>query len=236
MMPDRHGQKDLLVSVLIPTYQEEAVIGGTLAHTRRVIGRGEIIVVDGHSSDRTALIADYCGARVVHLDKPRGAALNDAATIATGDVLIFLHADTLLPLGAVDAIAGALADAAVVGGAFRFSFDERRWGPRAIAAWVNLRSSLLNVFFGDQALFVRRDVFMRSGGFKDWSVMDDLEILHRLRRFGALRMVAPAVLTSARRHRARGWVRTLATVWALTGLYLLGVSGETLGRLYKPQR
>jgi rSAM/selenodomain-associated transferase 2 len=226
---------DVRLSVLIPTFEEESALEDTLTHTLRILRGHEVIVVDGGSADRTPEIARR-HAKLVTLRKTRGAALNEAAVTARGEVLLFLHADTLLPPDAAAAIEGALADPEVVGGAFRFSFDDQRWGARAIAVWVNARSALLNVFLGDQALFVRRDAFLRAGGFRDWSVMEDLEILGRLRRFGRLRLLSPPVVTSARRHRQRGYVRTLATIWLLTWLNLLGVPGPALARLYRPQR
>jgi GT2 family glycosyltransferase len=101
---------------------------------------------------------------------------------------------------------------------------------------VNVRSSLSNTFFGDQALFVRREVFARAGGFKDWSVMEDVEILERLRRHGRLALLDEAVVTSARRHRRNGWVKTIGTVWVMTLLHSLGVPGHALKRWYRPER
>src|SRR6185437_1454097 len=163
-------------------------------------------------------------------------ALNRAAAIATGDVLLFLHADTMLPMGAAAAIAGALRDADVVGGAFRLRFDHPGRLAGLLARHVNLRSSLSNTFFGDQALFVRREVFVHAGGFKDWSVMEDMEILDRLRRHGRLALLDEEVVTSARRHRRNGWVKTIATVWIMTLLHSLGVSGHAMARWYKPER
>ena len=101
---------------------------------------------------------------------------------------------------------------------------------------VNFRPSLSNTFFGDQALFVRRAVFVRAGGFKDWSVMEDVEILARLRPHGRLSLLDEEVVTSARRHRRSGWLKTIGTIWLMTLLHSLGVSGHTMIRWYKPQR
>ena len=223
------------LSVIVPTFNEEAVIAETLRRVVVTLAPYELIVADGCSADDTAAHARPYATVLAHPGS-RGAALNGAATIATGDVLLFLHADTTLPMGATAAIAGALQDAAVIGGAFRLRFDHPGRLAALLAYNVNVRSSLTNIFFGDQALFVRRDVFVHAGGFKDWSVMEDMEILARLRSHGRLVLLDEAVITSTRRHRKNGWVRTIATIWIMTLLHSLGVSGRTMTQWYKPQR
>ena len=223
------------LSVIVPTLNEEAVIAETLRRAIASLAPHEIIVADGCSSDGTVQRARPY-ANVLEMTLSRGAALNYAATIATGDVLIFLHADTVLPIGAAHAIAGALEHPDVIGGAFRLRLDHPgRFA--ALVSWsVNFRSRLLNSFFGDQAMFVRSEIFARSGGFKDWSVMEDLEILARLRPCGRLALLDEVVVTSARRHEKAGWLVTLATIWSLTLLNRLGVPGRVLRRWYKPRR
>ncbi|HEX5501404.1 MAG TPA: TIGR04283 family arsenosugar biosynthesis glycosyltransferase [Thermomicrobiales bacterium] len=223
------------LSVIVPTYNEEAVVAATLARARAALDPYELLVVDGASADRTAEIAAGYG-RVLTLRLTRGASLNRAATLATGDVLLFLHADTLAPPGAAAMIAAALRDPRVVGGAFRLRLDDPGRLARLVSGSVNLRSRLLNTFFGDQALFVRREVFLDAGGYRDWSVMEDLEILSRLRRRGRLALLDATVVSSARRHRRNGWARTIATIWAMSLLTRLGVPGQALARLYRPER
>lgn len=223
------------LSVIVPTFNEEAVIEATLRRAVEALSPYELIVADGCSRDGTVANARPY-ATVLTLEMTRGAALNHAAAVATGDVLLFLHADTIPPVGAAPAIERALQDAGVVGGAFRLRFDHPGRLARSMASLVNLRSSLLNTFFGDQALFVRRDVFMCAGGFMDWSLMEDLEILARLRSHGRLALLEEEVVTSARRHRGNGWVRTIGTVWIMTLLHRLGVSGQTMSQWYKPER
>ena len=223
------------LSVIVPTFNEEAVIETTLRRAVEALSPYELIVADGCSRDGTVANARPY-ATVLTLEMTRGAALNHAAAVATGDVLLFLHADTIPPMEAAPAIEGALQDAGVVGGAFRLRFDHPGRLAALVASQVNLRSSLLNTFFGDQALFVRRDVFMCAGGFMDWSVMEDLEILARLRPHGRLALLEEEVVTSARRHRGNGWVRTIGTVWIMTLLHRLGVSAQTMSQWYKPER
>lgn len=226
---------DVKLSVIVPTFNEEAVIAETLRRAIVALAPCELIVADGCSADRTVERAQPY-ANVLALPMTRGAALNFAATVATGDVLLFLHADTMLPIGAGAAIAGALREADVIGGAFRLRFDHPGRLAALVAHNVNLRSSLLNTFFGDQAMFVRREVFTRAGGFNDWSVMEDLEILARLRPHGRLALLDEAVITSARRHRSNGWLTTIGTITIMTLLNRLGVSGDAMIRWYKPQR
>lgn len=223
------------LSVIVPAHNEEGTIGRTLAHTLEHVRPAELFVANVSSTDRTGEIACR-NARVLTLEATRGAALNLAARQATGDVLLFVHADTLLPPDAAAHIETALQDPRVVGGAFRLRLDDPGWLARLVSRAVNARSALLGTFFGDQALFVRREIFDQVGGYRDWSVMEDLEILSRLRCHGRLALVKAPVITSARRHRGNGWIKTLATVWAICLLFRLGVPSQAMLRMYQPQR
>ena len=227
-----HSDVPVRISVLIPALNEAAIISAVVQHAKDALPEQELIVIDGNSVDDTATIA-ATQAKVLRSSRSRGASLNEAAALAVGDVVLFLHADTRLPNDAYTEILRVLRDSHVVGGAFRFSFDERSAIARVIAAWVNLRSRSFNVFFGDQALFIRKDVFLRAGGFRDWNLMEDFEILHRLRRLGTLRLTRSAIATSARRHVEDGWLRTMGTVWLVTWLHFFGVSPDTLAALYR---
>ncbi len=225
----------MTLSVIVPTFNEEAIIVATLQHVIATLAPHELIVADGLSTDRTVERArEY--AAVTAPTTTRGAGLNAAAAMATGDVLLFLHADTVVPIGAAGAISDAMTRSDVVGGAFRLQFTSGGRIGSIVARSVNIRSRLFNTFFGDQAMFVRRDVFARAGGFAEWSVMEDLEILRRLRRYGRLVLLDASVTTSARRHENRGWLRTLATVWLLTLLHRAGTPARTLRRLYGAER
>ncbi len=223
------------ISVLVPTLNEEAWLAATLARVTSEFAPFEIIVADSGSTDQTVARAQQW-ARVVILPGSRGAALNEAARIATGDILLVLHADSRLPLGAREMMADALRDKAVIAGAFRLRLDAPGLLPRLISASVNLRSRFLQAYFGDQALFVRREAFLRIGGYRPWSVMEDLEIIGRLRSQGRVVLLDGVVTTSARRHRSSGWVRTIFLVWLLSALNRLGVPPRVLYRLYAPRR
>jgi rSAM/selenodomain-associated transferase 2 len=223
------------LSVIIPAHNEEATIGRTVAHIWEQVRPTELLVANVSSCDRTGEIAGG-SARVLTLETTRGAALNLAAAEASGDVLLFVHADTLLPSDAASLIESVLEDGEIVGGAFRLQLDDPRWLARLVSGAVNARSQLLGTFFGDQALFVRRNVFDEVGGYRAWSVMEDLEILSRLRRRGRLALLNAHVITSARRHRGNGWIKTLATVWAICLLFRLGVPSQAMLRMYRPRR
>jgi rSAM/selenodomain-associated transferase 2 len=224
------------LSIVVPAHNEEATIGQTLAHTRDHVRPHELFVANVCSTDRTGELASRY-ARVFTLDEStRGAALNQVAALASGEVLLFVHADTLLPPEAATLIETTRKDPSVVGGAFRLRLDDPGWLARLVSHAVNVRSMLLGTFFGDQGLFVRSEAFARVGGYRDWSVMEDLEILSRLRRQGQLVLLKGEVVTSARRHRRAGWVKTLATVWAICLLFRLGVPSQAMLRLYQPRR
>ena len=223
------------LSVIVPAHNEETTIGDTLAHTREHVSPDELLVANVNSSDQTGEIASRY-AQVLTLDSTRGTALNETATHATGDVLLFLHADTLLPRASRALMEAALVDSRVVGGAFRLRLDDPSWFARVVSRGVNVRSALLGTFFGDQGLFVRSEVFADIGGYRDWSVMEDLEILSRLRRQGRLVLLDAEVVTSARRHRRTGWVKTLATVWMICLLFRLGVPSQAMMHMYQPRR
>jgi rSAM/selenodomain-associated transferase 2 len=189
-----------VISVLIPALNEADYVRSVVRRVAKVLPGHEVLVIDGGSTDATAAAASSEGATVVRSTGSRGSSLNDAARLARGDVLLFLHADTLLPQDTEAEILRVLRDTRVVGGAFRMAFDDPSAVARCIATWVNVRSRLLGVFFGDQAMFVRRQVFLLAGGFRDWSLMEDLEILRRLRRWGRLRIARAESELSAFSH------------------------------------
>jgi hypothetical protein len=157
--------------------------------------------------------------------------MNAGAAAASGDALVFLHADTHLPAGAGPAIATALARAAA--GAFRIGFDRPR---PLVEQMVNARSQLFKIVYGDQALFVSREAFDRVGGYRPLPIMEDRDLATRLRRDGGLVIVPLAVTTSARRHRSDGHARALARNWLIQVLYTLRVPPERLARMYPPAR
>ncbi|GAB3830254.1 TIGR04283 family arsenosugar biosynthesis glycosyltransferase [Hymenobacter jeollabukensis] len=223
------------VSLIIPTYNEAAVIGPLVRYLRAAAGPAgpalEIIVADGQSTDATAAEAARAGARVVACpQRGRAPQMNHGARHARGELLYFLHADTFPPADFLPAIRQAAQDH--VGGCFRLRFDSRHWFLR-LSAWFT-RFPLDLIRFGDQSLFVRRAVFEQAGGFRpDMLVFEDQEIVPRLRRHGRFAVLPTAVVTSARKYRDNGVFRLQGIFLLLCLLYRLGVPQPRLRAVYR---
>ncbi len=211
----------LPISVIIPTLNEEQQIGGTVRGLRGSDVE-EVIVVDGGSSDDTRRIAESTGARVLCERANRGAQQNRGAGAAKGEILLFLHADTALPRGFADQVRATLARPGVSAGAFRFRLDGRGWRLRLVERAVGLRCRLLRLPYGDQALFVRRDTFQAAGRFAPIQVMEDFDLIRRLKKLGRVVLANGEAVTSARRWRREG-------VWRVTWTHLLCILGYFLG-------
>jgi rSAM/selenodomain-associated transferase 2 len=223
------------LSIIIPVLNEEKIIGATLADLRRM-RPDELIVIDGGSADRTCEICAAFGVTLLSSPPGRAAQMNHGARQATGDVLLFLHADTRLPSSALDDIQAAMANPRCVGGRFDVKLNGDHWMLRVIAATISLRSRLTKVATGDQAIFVRRDVFQRLGGYPDIPLMEDVGLSRALRRMGKVACLKSRVLTSARRWEREGVWRTVVKMWTLKLLYLLGISAARLKRYYGDAR
>jgi len=217
----------------VPTLDEAANLERLLPDLRDHCPEAEVIVVDGGSADATRDVAARFS-QVVLGTSPRGRArqMNAGAKQARGDTILFLHADTRLPDGALAAIAAALDDARVVGGRFDVGFDSPRPVFRMIAFFMNVRSRWSGISTGDQALFVRRAVFEAMGGYPDIVLMEDIEFCRRLKRRGKLAALRTRVTTSARKWEREGAFRTMALMWSLRFLYLVGVSPDRLHGWY----
>ena len=222
-------------SIVIPVWREEAIIVSTIAHVHALDpgGRCEVIVVDGDPSGSTRRAIHDDGVVVLTSEKGRGVQLNAGAAAARGGILVFLHADTRLPEGALDEIDAALRDPGVVGGAFALRFDSTRRVYRFMS-WVVTRMTRLNRRpYGDQAIFLRKNELEKLGGFAPVPIMEDVDLVGRIRRAGGrMRMLDTPVLTSCRRMDAEGIVRRVATNLVMTALFRLGVSPQRLSRWY----
>ena len=223
------------LSVIIPALNEEEQIEAVVQQARQP-GVGGVIVVDGGSSDATVELASAVADRCLSAARGRARQMNAGAATANGDILVFVHADTLVPAGFARAIAGALDDAAVVGGRFDVALMPSTPLLRLVATLMNLRSRLSGIATGDQAIFVRREVFARLGGFSDLPLMEDIDFSRRLKRAGGIACLRERVTTSSRRWRADGAVRTILRMWTLRLLYSLGVSPARLRRAYADRR
>lgn len=219
----------MTVSIIIPTLDEAGQIEGTLASVTTQPGPKEVIVVDGGSADDTAgLAAPH--ARVLSAPRGRARQMNAGAAAASGDVLLFLHADTRLPPGALDAVRRTLEEASVAGGCFRTTFDAdgfwmRVWSWRLWMRWHRLA-------FGDRAPFARRAAFEAVGGFPEQPIFEDLELVRRLRRRGRFVFLDAAVVTSARRFRRNGPLRQQLRNLALWGAWNLRLPPSWFKRFY----
>jgi rSAM/selenodomain-associated transferase 2 len=227
------------ISVVIPVYREKgisALLDDLLRRIEsdRAIGETEIAVVDGApEADTLARIAEK---PVTRLSSPpgRGVQLNCGARATGGDVLLFLHADTILPENAFGLIRLALHDTDIAGGAFSLSYEPRTPGLSFITTLANLRSRRTRVPYGDQAIFVRRRVFEEIGGFLPIPIMEDLEFMTRLRKEGhRIRILDMPVRTSARRQLHEGIVRCTLRNLCLRLLYHCGVPPGILAGLYR---
>ena len=215
---------------------EAATIASTLDALRRGAPDAEIVVVDGGSTDASVAIARPLSDTLI--DAPRGRALqmNAGARASQGDVLVFVHADTIVPSTFATDIASALSDPAIVGGRFDVRLDDSALPYRIIGAMISLRSRISHTGTGDQAIFVRRDVFDRLGGFPELELCEDLEFSRRLKRTGQIACLRTRVITSARRWNRDGVVRTVIRMWLIRAMYLLGVPPARLKRMYSDTR
>ncbi len=213
------------ISVVIPTLNEAPRLAGVLqALSPGTAGVHEVLVVDGGSDDATWPIAEKCGARVLACS-PAGRArqMNRGAEQAGGDVLFFLHGDTMVPNGVFDLIRGAMEDGGTVGGGFLRRFDSRSRWLQMTCRLADWRSEQWGVFLGDQGIFVRRDVFEEIGGFDEsLACGEDLRFSMALRRQGKVVALHPPLISSARRFDERGAIKTTLRDgwWAI--LFLLG--------------
>ena len=226
----------MTISVIIPTLNEETVLAQTLAHTS-ALQVGELIVVDGGSTDHTvpttrAFCTDVPRVRLITAPRGRARQMNEGAKASRGDVLLFLHADTQLPQDPGRLIESAFADPAVVGGRFDVRFASSSLWSRIISAFMNRRSRLTGISTGDQALFVRRQVFEQLGGFADIPLMEDIDFSRRLKQAGRIATLRDTVTTSFRRWETQGPLRTILLMWTLRFLYWAGVSPDRLQQFY----
>jgi rSAM/selenodomain-associated transferase 2 len=224
------------ISLIIPVFCEQAVINETIAAVRRLRGgdTAEIIVVDGQAEGGTLAAIRDTAVRKVPSEKGRGGQLNRGAAVAAGDALLFLHADTALPPAAFERIAGAMRDEGCVGGAFDLRIDSPGTGFRIIETVANVRSRLTRIPYGDQAIFVRASFFRTLGGFEEIPIMEDVDLMRRIKRKGRRIVIfREPVLTSARRWEKEGLVFGTLRNWFLMTLYLCGVAPERLARFYR---
>lgn len=226
-----HSPEGPCLSVIVPALNEADHIEATLG-----VFEGndavEVIVVDGGSVDDTRAIARDTGADTYESRGGRAAQLNLGAAKARAAVLLFLHADTLLPEAFDRLVLNCLSQPGTVAGAFELAIDEPTAALRFIAAMANLRARWLGLPYGDQAIFVRKDLFREIGGYRPLPIMEDFDLVRRLGRRGRIGIVAARAITSGRRWRTIGTWRTTLLNQAVIVLYYLGFSPERIAALY----
>jgi uncharacterized protein len=220
------------ISVIVPVLNEVDRIAPLLSQLQPIPGL-EILIVDGGSQDQTVEQAASLGARVIHSVPGRAWQMNAGAQAATGKILLFLHADTQLPDGFTTLIRQTLAQPNIVAGAFDLAIDANLPGLRLVEIGVRWRSRLCQLPYGDQAIFIKAETFDKVGGFPELPIMEDFELMQRLKRLGKVAIAPASVTTSGRRWRRLGvWRTTLINQITILS-YLLGQSPDKLAAWYR---
>lgn len=219
------------ISIIIPILNEAKILEKTLSQLQSEHEYHELIIVDGGSTDGSIPIAENYG-KVLTSVRGRAKQLNAGAAAATGDILIFLHADIWLEPGALAAVETALSSG-YIGGGFQQKIDGKSILYRMIEVAGNIRGRYLKVFYGDSGIFLTRTDFERIGGFPEVPILEEMEFSKGMRRLGKTTLVNPCIHISARRWETRGIVRTTVNNWVITLLYFFKVSPVKLAKLYR---
>jgi hypothetical protein len=220
------------ITIVIPVLNEAKNLSRTLAAVQAETPT-EIIVVDGGSQDKTVEVARALGVSVITAPAGRARQMNAGARVASGDILLFLHGDTLLPKQFDRLIRQCLSQPGVVAGAFELKINGAGWGLRLLEWGIKGRSHLLQMPYGDQAIFLKASVFQEIGGFPDLPIMEDFELVSRLKRLGKVAIAPAPVLTSGRRWQKLGVWQTTVTNQLIILAYTLGVSPATIAQWYR---
>jgi rSAM/selenodomain-associated transferase 2 len=221
------------LSIIVPVLDEAAGVAETLTALAPFRQRGvEVIVADGGSRDGTVALARPLADRVLAAPRGRAAQMNAGAAAASGDILLFLHADTILPADADGLVLYGLADTGRIWGRFDVEIEGRNPLLTVVGGLMNWRSQITGIATGDHAMFVTRDTFNATGGFPDIPLMEDIALSKTLKRAGRPLCLAARVRTSARRWTKNGTIRTIALMWRLRFAYWLGADPAALARRY----
>jgi rSAM/selenodomain-associated transferase 2 len=224
------------LSIIIPVLNETYIINRLLKHLYKLHFNStfEIIIVDGDGNGSTINSIMVPDVKKVISTRGRGAQMNRGASVARGEIFLFLHADSILAENALDQILATCKRKDVVAGAFSLGIDSRKKTYRLIEAGVSLRSHFTKIPYGDQAIFLKKEIFFQLGGFKVIPLMEDVEFMQRVKKTEGTVSILPAkVWTSARRWEKEGAVVCTLRNWTLITLYLLGVSPERLAKFYR---
>ena len=224
------------VSIIVPTLNEERSLGKTLEALALVRGNPEIIVVDGGSDDSTTEIALQSGARLITSKRGRGIQMHSGALAARGQILLFLHADTIAPPDSVERIVQSMVtDQNTVGGNFDIRFDGNSF-PVRFLTWLYPQLEKIGLSYGDSGIFVRSSMYKEIGGYNPYPIFEDLDLVHRLKKRGRMVHLPAVLVTSSRRFEERGFLLTFAHWSILQALYWIGIPPRILNQLYAPVR
>jgi rSAM/selenodomain-associated transferase 2 len=221
-----------MISIIIPILNEEKNISIALENIERLDGEKEVIVVDGGSIDNTVDIAKKKGVMLLSSQKGRGCQMNKGAEAANGDMLLFLHADTKLPDNAILEINKVMKAPESIGGRFDVGFDDDRFVFKLIAFLMNWRSRLTGIFTGDQAVFIRKNIFKDIGGYLEIPLMEDIALSKKMKKRGKTACINDCIITSARKWKEEGIIKTILLMWFLRLLYFFKISPIFLSRIY----
>ncbi len=224
------------ISVVIPVLHEAGFINAALDHltSQTESTHVEVIVVDGAQEKDTLAAIRRDGVHLLSSLRGRGRQMNEGAAVARGDILLFLHADTRLPDTWFADVERAMTGSDCVGGAFDLGIASTHWFLKLTQLVGTIRSRLTRVPYGDQAIFIRRSFFESLGGYRELPLMEDVDLMRRIKRAGGrICFIPKRVITSARRWEKDGAIRGTLRNWVLIGLYLLGVPPERLVKYYK---
>jgi len=224
------------ISIIIPVLNEAEIINQSLEHLNKIIkGHNcEVIVVDGNPSGNT--IKSITQSKIKKIKGPlgRGAQMNAGAESASGSILVFLHADTLLPAKAIEHVISACKDSDVAGGAFDLGINSNRFIFRITERYTFLRSRMTKIPYGDQAIFLKKEIFDRLCGFKEIPIMEDVDLMRRIKHHGyKIRFITEQIKTSPRRWETEGVLYSTVRNIVLSSLFYCGVSPERLKKFYK---
>lgn len=219
-----------MISIIIPVLNEAHQLPTTLANLQ---GNAlEIIVVDGGSQDNSAQVAKNSGARLITSPPGRARQMNMGASQATGDILIFLHGDTILPPDFAPLVQQTLGQPQVAAGAFSLQLQGCWWGLKLISRGANIRSRFFKLPYGDQAIFLRATTFHQAGGFPEQAIMEDFCLIRRLARLGNIVTLPQEVISSGRRWQQRGFLATIINQLIIIGFFL-GLPTDLLAKFYR---
>jgi rSAM/selenodomain-associated transferase 2 len=224
------------LSIILPVLNEAPAITQTLRTLQPLREAGhEVIVVDGGSTDDTLSLSIPYADKVLQSPQGRSLQMNAGAKLASGEILLFLHADTLLPPGTDHLIPREMNGKKKEWGRFDVKLSGRHPLFRIIEVLMNWRSRLSHIATGDQAIFVRKELFEKIGGFPEIDLMEDIALCRILKKYGKPLCLRQTVLTSSRRWEEKGFLRTILLMWSLRLAYFLGVNPNRLAKLYYPE-